>query len=102
MSVRIGLTFDCVNAVTLGEFWKLALGYEDMPPPDPYTSIEEWMAAIGEQDSTPEDGTWLRDPAGVGPSLSILRGCPSPKWPRTACTSTSGCPVTSALSDART
>ncbi len=35
MSVRIGLTFDCADAVRLAAFWKVALGYEDNPPPAP-------------------------------------------------------------------
>ena len=78
MGARIGLTFDCADAVRLGEFWKLALGYEDNPPPEPYTSVKEWLTALGEPDTSPEDGAWLRDPSGVGPSLSILR-VPEPK-----------------------
>jgi hypothetical protein len=78
VGVAISLTFDCVNAVTMGEFWKLALGYEDNPPPAPYASREEWLSALGEPDTTAEDGAWLRDPDGVGPTLSILR-VPEPK-----------------------
>ena len=78
MSVRIGLTLDCADAVRAAEFWKFALGYEDNPPPAPYTSIQEWLTALGEPDTSPEDGAWLRDPAGIGPSLSILR-VPEPK-----------------------
>lgn len=78
MGARIGLTFDCADAVRLGAFWKLALGYEDNPPPEPYTSVKEWLIALGEPDTSPEDGVWLRDPSGVGPSLSILR-VPEPK-----------------------
>jgi Glyoxalase-like domain len=35
MTVSIGLTFDCANPTKLAQFWKLALGYEDMPPPAP-------------------------------------------------------------------
>lgn len=62
MSHRLGLTFDCADAVRLAEFWKFALGYEDSPPPSPYTSIQEWLAALGEPDTNPEDGAWLRDP----------------------------------------
>ncbi len=78
MNVRIGLTLDCVDAVRLAEFWKVALGYKDNPPPAPYTSIQEWLTALGEPDTSPEDGAWLRDPSGIGPSLSILR-VPEPK-----------------------
>jgi len=47
VGARIGLTFDCADAVKLGEFWKLALGYEDKPPPEPYTSVEEWLREVG-------------------------------------------------------
>jgi hypothetical protein len=47
VSVRIGLTLDCADAVRVAEFWKFALGYEDNPPPAPYTSIQEWLTALG-------------------------------------------------------
>jgi hypothetical protein len=60
------------------EFWKLALGYEDNPPPPPYTTVQEWLTALGEPGTSPQDGARLRDPAGAGPSLSILR-VPEPK-----------------------
>ena len=33
MAVRIDLTFDCADPTALAGFWKLALGYEDEPPP---------------------------------------------------------------------
>ncbi|MEU4243395.1 VOC family protein [Actinoplanes sp. NPDC026619] len=35
MAIRIELTFDTRDAVSLAEFWKVALGYEDEPPPAP-------------------------------------------------------------------
>ncbi len=31
MAARIDLTFDCADAARLAEFWKLALGYGDVP-----------------------------------------------------------------------
>lgn len=77
MAHRIDLTFDCRDAARLAEFWKLALGYVDEPPPAPYATREEWLA----QFDLPEDdgdGAWLCDPAGVGPRLSILE-VPEPK-----------------------
>jgi len=77
MAVPIDLTFDCADAPRLAEFWKLALGYEDEPPPPPYQTREEWL----EQFDLPEDdgdGAWLHDPAGVGPRLSLLE-VPEPK-----------------------
>ncbi|MCU1378750.1 MAG: hypothetical protein JWN29_1733 [Acidimicrobiales bacterium] len=69
------LTFDCVDAPALAPFWKLALGYEDEPPPPPFLNRDDWLASYGEQ---PGSGAWLRDPAGIGPRLSLLN-VPEPK-----------------------
>ena len=79
MAVRIDLTFDCKNPLLLAEFWKLALGYEDEPPPAPYATRAEWLEQfdVPEEDSE-EDSAWLHDPAGVGPRLCLLR-VPEPK-----------------------
>jgi hypothetical protein len=77
MAIRIDLTFDCANAAVLAEFWKLALGYEDEPPPPPHATREEWLATFDLPDDD-GDGAWLHDPAGVGPRLSILE-VPEPK-----------------------
>ena len=77
MAHRIDLTLDCADPTRLAEFWKLALGYEDEPPPPPYATREEWLA----QYDLPDDdgaGAWLRDPAGVGPRLCLLE-VPEPK-----------------------
>ena len=77
MGVRLDLTLDCVDGARLGEFWKLALGYEDEPPPPPFATREEWLASLGETGDGPP-AAWLRDPAGVGPRLSLLP-VPEPK-----------------------
>jgi hypothetical protein len=77
MAVRIDLTLDCANATTLAAFWKLALGYEDEPPPAPFATRQEWLQAA-DPEAGPDDGAWLHDPDGVGPRLSILR-VPEPK-----------------------
>lgn len=77
MAIRIDLTFDCADPVRLAEFWKLALGYEDEPPPAPYATRQEWL----EQFDLPGDdgdGAWLRDPTGAGPRLCLLQ-VPEPK-----------------------
>ncbi|MCU1485237.1 MAG: hypothetical protein JWN67_1983 [Actinomycetia bacterium] len=72
------LTFDCVDAVRLAEFWKLALGYEDEPPPAPFATREEWLASFDLDEDDTGGGAWLRDPNGVGPRLSLL-DVPEPK-----------------------
>jgi hypothetical protein len=43
MAFRIDLTLDCASPTKLAEFWKLALGYEDEPPPAPFASRQEWL-----------------------------------------------------------
>lgn len=78
MAVRIDLTLDCANPTRLAEFWKLALGYEDEPPPAPFVTREEWLRQFGPPEDDDEDGAWLHDPAGVGPRLSLLQ-VPEPK-----------------------
>lgn len=79
MAFRIDLTLDAVDAAVSAKFWKLALGYEDEPPPAPFATREEWAASFGDEEGDDEgDGAWLRDPSGVGPRLCILE-VPEPK-----------------------
>ena len=77
MAIRIDLTLDGHDAARLAEFWQLALGYEDEPPPAPFATRDEWAASFGEEDDG-MGGAWLRDPDGLGPRLSILE-VPEPK-----------------------
>ncbi len=72
------LTFDCVRAEPLAEFWKVALGYEDEPPPAPFKTRDEWVASFGDPADDEGSGAWLHDPDGVGPRLSFLE-VPEPK-----------------------
>jgi hypothetical protein len=76
MALRIDLTFDTRDAEALAGFWKLALGYEDEPPPAPFTTRDEWVASFGKdlggEDPDEGGGAWLRDPGGVGPRLVML------------------------------
>lgn len=78
MAVRIDLTLDAANPTRLAEFWKLALGYEDEPPPAPFATREEWLQQFDLSEDDGDDGAWLRDPAGVGPRLFIQQ-VPEPK-----------------------
>ena len=77
MALRIDLTFDTRDAESLAGFWKLALGYEDEPPPAPFKTRDEWVASFGEDDGE-GGGAWLHDPDGVGPRL-VLLDVPEPK-----------------------
>ena len=61
MPRNVTITFDAADPFALAEFWKLALGYQDVPPPpghDSWRSFGEIMA--------------LRDPEGVRPELLFL------------------------------
>jgi hypothetical protein len=73
MAARIDLTIDCADAPRLATFWKLALGYEDEPPPAPFATREEWLQVYGDPGDHVDDGAWLHDPGGTGPRLSLLR-----------------------------
>ncbi|MDT3396918.1 VOC family protein [Streptomyces sp. B1866] len=70
-TVTVGLALDCADPTRLAEFWKLALGYEDEPPPAPFTTREEWLARFGLSDDDQEDAAWLHDPTGANPRLFL-------------------------------
>jgi hypothetical protein len=75
---HIDLTLDCDDASRLAEFWKLALGYEDEPPPPPFATREQWLTHYGVPPEEWGEGAWLHDPTGAGPRLTLLR-VPEPK-----------------------
>jgi hypothetical protein len=78
MAAKIGLTLDCAHPTKLAEFWKLALGYQDEPPPAPFATREEWLEQFDLEDDESDDAAWLHDPSGLGPRLS-LQQVPEPK-----------------------
>jgi hypothetical protein len=47
MAATIDLTLDCANPPALAAFWKLALEYQDEPPPAPFATREEWLQQYG-------------------------------------------------------
>ncbi|WP_156758646.1 VOC family protein [Actinokineospora pegani] len=72
MAFDIDLTLDCAHPTALAAFYKLALGYEDEPPPPPFATRAEWVASFPpDPDDTADDGAWLRDPDGAGPRLCL-------------------------------
>ncbi|HEY0451394.1 VOC family protein [Actinophytocola sp.] len=68
-----GLTVDCAHPTELAAFWALALGYVERPPPPGFASWEKWLAHHDVPEDEWDDGAYLHDPAGVGPTLSFLR-----------------------------
>ncbi|MFB6779906.1 VOC family protein [Streptomyces sp. NPDC056352] len=78
MSTRWTVTLDCAQPTRLAQFWALALGYVPKPPPAGFGSWEEWFAHHGIPEEEWDDGAYLCDPDGVGPTLSFLK-VPEPK-----------------------
>jgi hypothetical protein len=78
MSTRWTVTLDCAQPTRLAEFWALALGYVPKPPPAGFGSWEEWFAHHGIPEEEWDDGAYLCDPDGAGPTLSFLK-VPEPK-----------------------
>ncbi|WP_406406229.1 VOC family protein [Streptomyces sp. NBC_01643] len=78
MSTRWTVTLDCAQPARLAEFWALALGYVPKPPPAGFGSWGEWFAHHGVPEEEWDDGAYLSDPDGVGPTLSFLK-VPEPK-----------------------
>lgn len=73
MGTRWSLTIDCAHPARLAEFWALALGYAPKPPPKGFGDWEEWFAHYDVPAEEWDDGAYLEDPDGEGPSLSFLK-----------------------------
>jgi hypothetical protein len=68
-----GLTFDCAHPGAQAEFWALALGYVESPPPEGFASWRDWLVRMEVPEEEWDDGAYLCDPAGVGPTISFLK-----------------------------
>lgn len=64
---------DCAHPRALAEFWALALGYVPAPTPTGFQSWEEWLLHHGVPEEEWDDGAYLSDPDGAGPTLSLLK-----------------------------
>ncbi|GGK01020.1 glyoxalase [Streptomyces camponoticapitis] len=73
MSTKWSLTIDCAHPARLAEFWALALGYVEPPPPTGFSSWEAWFIEYGVPEEEWDDGAYLSDPDGVAPTLSFLK-----------------------------
>lgn len=78
MAIRWTLTIDCAHPAELARFWALALGYVQPSPPAGFASWNDWSAHHRIPEEEWDDGAFLCDPDGIGPSLSFLK-VPEPK-----------------------
>jgi hypothetical protein len=67
------LTFDCADPARMAAFWKLALDYDDAPPPAGYASWHEWLIACEVPEDEWNDGASIADPEGVRPRIGFLK-----------------------------
>ena len=78
MATPWGITFDCANARVLADFWKVALGYVDAPPPTGWDTWADWARHFEVPEDEWDDGASLVDPDGALPPIGILK-VPEPK-----------------------
>lgn len=73
MSTKWTVTIDCAKPQELAKFWALALGYVEKPPPAGFDSWAAWFTHQGIPEAEWDDGAYLSDPDGSGPTLSFLK-----------------------------
>jgi hypothetical protein len=72
------VTFDAADPAALAGFWKRALDYIEEPPPEGWSSWEDWATARGIPEERWNDQSAIVDPDGVGPRIFFQR-VPEPK-----------------------
>jgi hypothetical protein len=77
VATGIQIVFDAADPIPLAEFWRLALGYVEEPPPPGFDNWPDALEAHGIE-YVPGAVATLVDPDGVGPRIYIQR-VPEPK-----------------------
>ena len=67
------LTFDCHDARAMATFWKIALAYDDAPPPRGWSTWQDWLEHFDVPEDEWEDGASIADPAGAGPRVGFIK-----------------------------
>jgi hypothetical protein len=78
MAPGVQVVFDCADPAALAKFWSKALGYEMEPPPEGFSSWEEWAVEQGIPEERWNDANAAVDPAGLRPRL-FFQKVPEPK-----------------------
>lgn len=73
MAIPWTVTIDCADATAQAAFWIEALGYAQAPPPEGWSSWEDWIQSFGLSVEELADGAKIEDPAGLLPSIGFLK-----------------------------
>jgi len=73
VTTRWTLTLDCGDVALVMAFWKEALGYVEPPPPEGWTTWEEWLRDQHVPEEEWGDGGGLDDPDGRLPEIAFLK-----------------------------
>jgi len=69
MALEVQITFDCTDPGAIAQFWAAALGYELQPPPAPFASWDEALAAWNVPVDQRNNASAVVDPEAKGPRL---------------------------------
>ena len=73
MTREIQVTFDCADPGTLAEFWAQALGGVIPPPPEGFSTWDDFLAARGVPAERRNDASAVEDPEGRTPRIFFQR-----------------------------
>lgn len=73
MATPFQITIDCADARRMTEFWSVALGYVEEPPPAGYLSWEDYLRASGVPVPPRGSIAAIVDPDNVGPRVLFMR-----------------------------
>ena len=69
MAAAVQVTFDCGEPRALGQFWAVALGYVEQPPPQGHESWHSFLDQVGMPLEERDNFYAVVDPDGPGPRL---------------------------------
>ena len=78
MATSIQVVFDCTDPRRMSEFWAVALGYQEDPPPEGYASWPDFLRAQGVPEDEWNSAGAVSDPDGRGPRI-YFQQVPEPK-----------------------
>jgi hypothetical protein len=69
MPLAVQVTFDAADPAALAGFWKQVLDYIEEPPPEGWSSWEDWAREMQIPEERWNDQSAIVDPGGVGPRI---------------------------------